>query len=185
MRRRTNGPLAALAVLAASAAAFATGALAFRASTVGAVGKTVQQVVVRAGVTNGLTISSTSYSDVPGAVAKVVVATGTRGLVVARFSGESSCSYAQPAGVNNPCLVRILIGNVEGEPSGDYAFDWDLNAINTQGFSFAPTRSLERDAFRSGLPAGTYLVRVQWRVPTAALRFRINRWSLIIESIKM
>jgi hypothetical protein len=176
--------------LAAGAAVLAVGvfvaaALALKSATaVTATGRSVTQVHALAGTTNGLTLNSTSFADIPGAVRNVTIPAGTRALIIARFSAESGCFYAQPSGVNSPCYVRILIGNLAGNPNGDtYAFDWDLNAFNTQGFSFAPTRSLARDAFRGPLPAGTYAVRAQWRVSTSGLNFRINRWSLIIERV--
>ncbi len=182
MRTRARNPFFAALAAFVIVGSFVTAALAYRSDTVTGSGRSLTRVNALAGTLNGLTIQSTSFSDIPGATTSVTVPTNTRALIVAHFSAESSCHYGQVSGINSPCYVRILIGNSAGNPTGDnYVFDWDMNATNTQGFSFAPTRSLARDAFRGPLSAGTYSVRVQWRVSNSGLLFRINRWTLIVE----
>lgn len=184
MRPRVRTTLFAAGAAIVVAGMFVGAGVALKSQTVTASGRSVTGVNALSGTTNGLTINSTTFADIPGAVTTVVVPAGTRGLIVARFSAESACFYGQPEGINRPCYVRILIGGTSANPAGDtYVFDWDKNAINAQNFAFAPIQSLARDGFRGPLAAGTYTVRAQWRVSTSALRFRINRWSLIVERV--
>jgi hypothetical protein len=123
------------------------------------------------------TTSSTTYVNVPGASRRITVPGGQHALILARFSAESECSTGPPG---STCSVRILIGGSEGKPASglDFAFD----SVGT-GPTDDASESHSMDRSRV-LGAGTWAVRVQYAVSTAATTFRLDDWSLTVERSK-
>jgi hypothetical protein len=157
---------------AAGATAIAVSA-ALAAGTVG--GKTVARVKVVVEAQPNST-SSTTFVDLPGATTTIVVPRRTRALVLARFTGESTCDGGAPG---NVCSLRMVIGAGEGGPSAglDFAFDSDPTAGGDGPESHAAERAW-------ALRAGTYTVRVQWAVTAAATTFTLDDWTLVVERIR-
>src|SRR5690242_13943956 len=57
-------------------------------------------------------VAPTDYADVPGASVTMTVPSGTKALLLARFSATSTC--VGPTGTW--CAVRIVINGVEAKP---------------------------------------------------------------------
>ncbi len=90
-------------------------------------------------------------------------------MILARFAARSSCEVEF---TSNRCLVRILIGSVNALPGG--------TAAEFDDFAPGSYESHSLDAARGALPAGSYRVRVQWRVVGNA-SFTLDTWSLTVE----
>ena len=130
-----------------------------------------------------------AYMTVPGAgpaTGAVGVVAGTGTLINVRFSAESQCALGgADAGW---CGVRILIDGVEAQPApADFAFDSTNNGAD--GSASWEGHAMERHLCIRN-PTGvtrTVPVQVQWRVfagsdPTTVPQFRLDDWSLAIES---
>ena len=120
--------------------------------------------------------NSTDYVDLPNATTTITVPSGQRALILARFSAASDC--VSTATVACRAFVRILIGGVEGAPQSASNFD------STPGN--APRHSGNRALERSrggfgGLPAGTYEVKVQYRVDDSGTFEYLGGWHLTVE----
>ena len=165
-------------------ALFGAGVLAGTASLalVGGVGGADTRVDVRSEVAarqmNGLI-----FVDLPGAISVAVVPGGTSRLLIARFAGESLCSGPATA-AQGYCSVQIIATNVATgasvlfDPASgvDYAFDSNpTGAVDDLWEGHAMERSKR-------LRAGTYRIRVQWRVTSATTVFRLDDWHYSLET---
>jgi hypothetical protein len=56
------------------------------------------------------------------------------GLILARFSAESSCAAALNVGAHGYCSVRVLVNGVEAEPSEGDLFAW--GSVPNDGSNF-------------------------------------------------
>ena len=155
-----------------------TGGVVVPTSTV--VGKKVTQVKVvrQAGEFSEFFTASTTFANV-GPETTIRVPAGTRAIILARFSAESSCSGA----ADGWCSVRIRIGGVDGlpVPTGAEFFAFDSADDGTETSSSWESHAIERSRV---LGPGTYVVRVQAAVSDAALTFRLDDMNLTVERIK-
>lgn len=124
------------------------------------------------------TTTSTTFANLPGAATNFSVPAGKQLLVLARFSGESSCY-----GGAGWCSVRILIGS-EAAPAVGVNFAFDSNDGGTESSGSWEGHSMDRT--QGPLGPGTYNVQVQWRVVKtcsgcAATTFALDDWSLTVE----
>lgn len=120
--------------------------------------------------------SSTSWVDLPGSTSIVASPEGSSVLVAALFTAESDC-----VGAGGWCEVRMVVdppgatGFIALPPaSEDAAFDsshggdaWESHAI--QGYL-------------SDYGAGTYTVKVQYRVASGAAGFALDDWVLRVDT---
>lgn len=122
---------------------------------------------------------ATAYTDILGATATVKIASGSKGMLLIRFSGDTSCYGGIVSGQDN-CYVHVLVNGVEAMPVGDVSFD--TNNANTEVASAIEAHSMEWSTGRLG--PGTYTVQVQAKVddsPCCQVEFDINHWSLTVE----
>ena len=133
--------------------------------------------------TQDLGTESGSFVDLAGATTNVTVPSGQRALIVARFTAESDCRHLSGTG-DCEGQVRILIGGVEGAPACgvDCAFDATKAGEPEDLEAHAIDRS--RGGI-GGLPAGTYTVKVQFRVLGADNFFSLDDWHLTVERIQV
>jgi hypothetical protein len=132
-----------------------------------------------------------AYVNLPGAgpgTGALGVVNGPASLINVRFTAESQC--ANGGADFGWCGVRILINGVEAQPApADYAFDSTNNGGDGSGSweGHALDRHLcVRNPSPTGAPFAVP-VQVQWRVfagadPTTIPEFRLDDWSLTIES---
>jgi hypothetical protein len=119
---------------------------------------------------------STSFMDLPGASTQITVPSGKRALILARFSSVSGC--VRHGRFGGGCLVRILIGGVQGEPGVERA-EFDSAGF---GEDLRESHAIERSRMdEGGLPAGTYEVKVQWRAENNFVEFLLYNWHLTVE----
>jgi hypothetical protein len=127
------------------------------------------------GQTTAATTNSTTWIDVPGAIATFSVSSSLENLFIARFAAESACY-----GSTGFCNVRILANGIEMAPvvGTDYAFD-------STGNGAEPIASWEGHAMERSLPLcgsfSTVTVKVQYKVSNAAATFRLDDWHLTAE----
>jgi hypothetical protein len=165
-------PVTSRVVMALLGAAAAGTAIAASSANSGAV--TAMAVVRSSNFTN--LVSQTNFVDLPGARATITVPSGQKAVIVARFSGQSSCEPAQPSFLGQ-CFVRILIGGVAGAPSDKQAFD-EVPESGLDGFE---AHEIERSRVGfGGLGPGTYTVQIQWATD-GNVRFNISQWHLTVE----
>jgi hypothetical protein len=138
-------------------------------------GSLVGVSVVRA-TTGGLATSETTYADLPGARATVIIPRGHRSLILSRFSASSDCNGKEV----QLCDIQILIGSAIASPSSQGAFD--STALAQSAVSGA-SHSLDRS--RGPLPAGTYVVKVPWRTTSSQVEFQLDDWSLTVEQVRV
>jgi len=125
--------------------------------------------------TGATTTSSTTFVDVPGATLNITVPAGQTMLIVAEFTAESSCSGG---GAGEWCSLKTVIGGTDGTPDvdGDFAYDSTDDGNNTGGswesHSFTRYRTLGE---------GNYTVTVQRSVTNAAVSFRLDDWTLVVQ----
>jgi hypothetical protein len=135
------------------------------------------QVVTSSDVT---TTSSLSFVDLPGATTTINVPAGTRAMLLARFSAESSCYNGTP-GTFAHCGVRILVNGDDMNPNGDLAFDSTNNG--TENIGSWEAHSI--DASSPILGPGNYKVKVQRAVSFANTQFWLDDWSLTVQRVKV
>jgi hypothetical protein len=133
----------------------------------------------------GSATTSNSWNPVPGALLEVTIpgASGTD-VLLARFTAASDCRGADGAG----CLVRIVLtpagGNgTELAPKSGDVFRFDTAPVgNSAGGvdDVIEAHAMERSSSR--LPAGTYSVRVDYRV-TSNAQFALSQWHFTVERI--
>ena len=157
MNRRNLG--AGFALVAASVLVTLTVQAAVSAdlqATSGA-GRAVKAVRV-VGADQPFDTKSTTFVDLPGAKTTISVPSGTRALIVAQFSSETSC---EPFGQNpGACIVRILLDSRPMQPeSGDTFID---DSLDQPAFRSDEGNTVTK--FLSGVGPGTHAVKVQVRV---------------------
>lgn len=130
--------------------------------------------------TDPFVTSSTVYTTVPGADVTVTVPTGGRRIVDVRYSAESFCTGLS----GGWCSVRIIVvypnnATLELDPvvGTDFAFD----SVGDAGEDGYEAHAMERSS--QALPAGTYHVRVQAALVSGPLSFRLDNWSMVVETI--
>jgi len=123
---------------------------------------------------------STGWVDVPGT--STTIHLDHKALILARFSGESSCND-NPVGSSNAgfCQVRIMIGGMEAQPAVGTNFDWDENLAGTGA---APHHAASMDRSR-GVLAGDVPVVVQYRTSNARTSIGLDDYSLTIEAANL
>ena len=164
-------------VLGGAAVAYSAGTLTT------AQGNTLTQVkVVRDA--NPAETTSTSFVDVPGATTTITVPSGTRALILARFSASSTC--IGPVQVAS-CFVRIMIYKSGTTPTEAFPSGVNLSTFDTEqpsnGIS-APFQAHIIERSRGGLSAGSYVVDVQFSVPNVGATLALVNWNLTVERIK-
>jgi hypothetical protein len=140
-------------------------------------GGAINQVKVARSDESALT-DSNSYVDVPGATVQVNVPSGTRALLLARFSAEAMCDT--PRG--GWCSVKIVAVRGDGsiqelQPSReDTAF---------AGHQIRGSYSMDRSLL---VNSGTYTVKVQYKARAFAaedpITFMLGTRSLTVERAK-
>jgi hypothetical protein len=123
------------------------------------------------------TTSMTAWRDVPGAA--LTADLDANELVNARFTAESSCNGDVAAG--NTCSVRILAQQgaappIELDPPSGTDFAFDSVPIRDD---FKEAHAMERSL---RLDAGTYTIKVQYRVSAAGTVFGLDDWHLAVET---
>ena len=133
------------------------------------------------------TTSSTTYVDLPGSTTTITVPSGHRALILARFSAESNCT---DGAAGDWCTARIRIGGVSAAPASetDFAFDSvddPSNCTDALLGTHCGWESHSMDRSRGPLGPGTYTVKVQWAATSGSTVFRLDDWSLTIESVNV
>jgi hypothetical protein len=175
-----------LAVGAVLIAAFLVAVVPAIGSPTGKSGSAITKVkVLRETVAQ--TTSSTSYVDLPGSTTTISVPSGHHALILARFSAESNCTDGSAPDF---CTVRIRIGGASAAPASEIDFAFDSvddpsNCTNALLGTNCGWESHSMDRSRGPLGPGTYTVKVQWAVTDAAAVFRLDDWSLTIESVNV
>ena len=116
---------------------------------------------------------------ISGATTAVTIASGSKGMLLIRFSSDTSCYGGIPSGQDN-CYLHVLVNGVEAMPTGDITFD--TNNANTEVASAIEAHSMEWSTGRLG--PGTYTVQVQAKVddsPCCVVQFDLNHWMLTVE----
>src|SRR5262249_21654060 len=152
MTRRRMMLIAALAAVGVGVGSQA--ALATITGTQSAAGQQPTYVSIVRGA-NSTAATGSSWVDVPGAATTVTVPSCHKGMLMARFSGESACVGT---GVET-CSVRVLIGGAEAAPATGVADVFDSNDSGQEADASWQADSIER--WRSPLGAGSYAVKVQ------------------------
>ncbi len=135
-------------------------------------GTTIAKITVVTEI-NFWPITSTSFTDVPGAVATITVPAGVKQLVVASFTSESSCIGSS----NAQCHLRIVAVNssnvlVELSPAAGLDFAYDSSATQQDFFEgHAANRSIV-------LGPGTYKIKIQGAAGVSGVTFRFDDWHL-------
>ncbi len=128
------------------------------------------------------TTTSQSLVNLPGASVKISVPSGQKGLILARFSAESTCyNTAGNANTGDWCHATILAvkdgtGTVTklGPNDGiNFAFD-DAEATDYSWEAHAIDRSVV-------LGPGTYTVKVQYATTSSTTEFWLDDWQLTVE----
>ena len=117
-------------------------------------GKALERVtVVRS--SQILNTSSTSYTTIPGATARVTVPSGERALLIARFTTQEDCSVGDgsPSG---HCMGRIMSNAKEMAPASGGSF---IDSV--QSGKPAGVRSAALDRSLGPVGPGTYMIKVQ------------------------
>jgi hypothetical protein len=182
--------LTALALIAAAATGTAIAATSGHSA-----GQITAVKVVRG---DGYTGVSSDWQDLPGASTTISIPQGQRGLIIARFTAESNCYWTAPRPITitqvGRCEVRVLIGDVEGAPASDDGhppiFD-TAEPVNLVSSATLPGDGPESHATErsrggfTGLPSGSYSVRVQHRERDAGTGYQtetqLNHWHLTVE----
>lgn len=168
-------PVALIATLAAVTLILR---IAIAAPTTVSAGAVTKVKVVRD--TRGDGFSSTTsqeFATVPGARTSVTVPSGTKGLVIVRWSGETSCTHAAPT--TQFCTARIMVGNAQAEPKTvGAAFVFAGAAVSDS----SGIRGFERS--RGPVNPGTYPVRVQYRT-TSGAEFTVDKWHMTVELVRV
>ena len=139
-------------------------------------GGAVAQVRLASSI-NPAPTTSTTFVNVPSATATITVPHGTRALIVAHFSATSECTDSVNTTGAYSCMLRILIGGVEANPTDTNAQIFDSSAQDGR-----EAHAVER--FRGPLGPGTYNVVVQFKVPAATNTFWLDSWTLEVDRIK-
>jgi hypothetical protein len=161
-------------VLALAILVIGTGVVLAASSTGSGKGQTQIKVVRENSTTASATANSTTFVDIPNATTTMSVPSGTLALLVARFQGHAS--VIQTSG----CIVRILVGSVAMEPSGNYNFMGQANVTESYAGSGAIERSL-------AVGAGSYTVKAQMRITTANgvnSQCQLSGWHFAVERHK-
>jgi hypothetical protein len=134
-------------------------------------GKAVTNVTVVTEV-NLSTISTTSWSDLPGGNIQIVVPAGKLQLVQAGFSSESYC-FTSIDFQFQYCSVRILADNKEMLPANG-TFVFDTNGPYSDGWeAHAMARAIV-------LKPGPHIIRVQCSVSDENLGLALSNWTLTV-----
>jgi hypothetical protein len=139
----------------------------------GGKGLTAVRVVREDSTTGSATANSTNYTDIPGASTSMVVPSGTKALLVARFQGHGSIIKT------SSCIVRIVVNGSETvmQPSGNFPFMGQASVSASQPGS----GMIERSA---AVPAGTYSLKAQLRIGTANSvdsECQLSAWHFTVE----
>ena len=121
--------------------------------------------------------SSTTYKSLPGASVTIKIPAGSKGLIIARFSGTSECTEPSNTTGGYGCQVRVLIGGQEAQPTGINASIFDSSSTDGR-----EAHAIERS--RGPLGPGTYQVVAQWAVPSATVDFTLANWNLEVDLVK-
>ncbi|RZU51815.1 hypothetical protein EV385_3650 [Krasilnikovia cinnamomea] len=165
-----------LTAVAASAAVVLTGTVAHAVIT-GRTGTfTDQQRYVHQ--SDAWSTSSAAFVGVPGAITSIVVPSGTRKMIDARFSAESFCAGG------GWCSVRIVVIRPNGtffemSPQVGTDFAFDSGSGTTDNWE---SHAIERTS--PFLSAGTYRVQVQAGVVAGATSLRLDDWTLAVERVR-
>ncbi len=124
--------------------------------------------------------NSVTFVDVPRAVTTVSVPTGQRGVILARFSGSTSC-HARTARITGSCAVRILINAAEAEPAVGLNFAFDSTTPGQETSVSMESHSMDR-ALTVG--PGTYTVKAQWATTSPNIEFQRGAWSLTVQKVR-
>jgi hypothetical protein len=122
---------------------------------------------------------SQAWSTVPGAATTITVPTGGA-LVIARFTGESLCSFESTSGV---CLARIVLdpqGAASAVDMSPGAGVFDEIDFGTSGGAQEQSHAIDRSISAS---PGTYTVAVQYKVDSDGALFRLDNWHLTVETL--
>ncbi len=169
-----------LAVLVTALLVFG-GQAAYSAITSGR-GARFDEVAVATQTNATTTTDSTGWVALPDARVTLTVGQFQKNLVIARFTGESSCTG--PADPATWCSVRLLLNGKPMNPDAgtDFAFDSSDNGSETQGSWEAD--AMERSGEASGGCDGSakYTVRAEYRVSDPGVTFRLDDWHLTAES---
>jgi len=142
-----------------------------------------QTAVAVRGSDTANTSSSTVFVNVPGAVAPASVPAGASRLLRASFSAESAC-YGGGTGANW-CSIRILVRNVatggtlEMQPASGLDFAFDSTNNGREGPNSWEGHTVDRSLRVGG---GTYQILVQEAVTSTTTIFRLDDWTLTVES---
>lgn len=123
-------------------------------------------------------MTSIVFTDIPSAYVDVTIPAGTRGRILVRFTGESSCSGGLAA---QWCSVRILVAGVEAQPAVGINFAFDSTDGNTESGASWESHALDR--ISPVLEAGTYTVQAQWAVTNGGTTFFLDDWTLTAQRV--
>jgi hypothetical protein len=173
--RRTILLLASVAVAMILASGTAFALLTF------ASGGSIERIAI-ARETTATNTNAVAYNDVPGASVPVSVPAGSSRLIMARFSAESACNGGAGA---QYCSVRIVAVNVangaitELSPQSGMDFAFDSTDLASETFASWESHSMDRS---ERLREGNYRIKVQRAVTNAAVTFRLDDYSLTVET---
>lgn len=124
------------------------------------------------------TRDGTSYGVLPGAAVNMVVPSGTQAYIHADFSASSLCQGPLR------CHLRLVIkGPGTG---GSFISMHPQGSVVTDFFDSAAVEDWERHStagIAGPLNAGTYTVRVEWKVAVDGAQFSLQQWLLHVERI--
>jgi hypothetical protein len=166
--------------LVAAAIAGSAAAVAHYRTVAALAGKGVTQVkVVSSAPPAEYALSSSAYADLPGATVKLSVPAATQALLLVRFSAETDCDAAN---VGARCAVRVLVNDLEAQPSQGIGTSFDVGHGGGQPI-LMQARSIDRSA--GPLPPGSYTVRVQIATNLEPASLYLQDWSLTVERVKV
>jgi hypothetical protein len=141
-------------------------------------GGSISKVRIKRGE-NATSTSSTNYVNIPGAKVKVKVPHGHQALFLMRFSAESACSDS--ATTPDYCSVRILVDGQQAKPATGFDFAFDSTDNGTESFASWESHSMDRSLVVGG---GRHKVKAQYGTTSSTTSFRVDDWSLTVESSK-
>jgi hypothetical protein len=106
----------------------------------------------------------------------VSVPSGQKALIVVIFTGSSACFAGAAA---NGCLIRVMIGGVQANPTGLTIFDSNDSA---NGNDVNESHSVIK--WRGPLGPGSYPVKVQWAANTGT-HFNLRGWSMEVQRVRV
>jgi hypothetical protein len=175
---RFKGRAIALAVSGFLIGGALTGATVWAAgSRTAATGRAVERVaVVRS--SQIFNTSTTTYTTIPGATARITVPSGERALLIARFTTQVDCTVGDgsPSGA---CMARILSNAKEMAPASGGS---KLDTVAAGRPAGVKSGALDRSLGPVG--PGTYNIKVQVRVTNAKMIVEVTDWHLTVERVR-